>query len=275
MPQASFVSRRCFTYTFEFPTGGDGLRPGPGATPKMSPSTQRTLTFQHDAGIVLSADVGELSEIRAVAALARESGQVVALKVGVSTVLRFGLPAVANAVRAETDVPIIYDHQKAGTDIPRLGRLFAAACAEAEVTALIIFPHAGPLTLRGFVEAAQEAGLVPIVGLVMSHKSYLQSEGGYISNEAPERICEDSLALGVRDFVLPGTKPEIVRRFADGPFSNLDVSILMPGIGSQGGDLPSALAAAAPHRAYGIIGSAIYSAPDPALALGEFSRAFQ
>ena len=122
--------------------------------------------------------------------------------------------------------------------------------------------------LEAFVKAAFEHGLVPVVGLVMTHPSYLQSEGGYLRDDAPELICESSLSLGVTDFVLPGTKPDVVRRFSKSIFARAKgVSIMMPGIGTQGGSIKSAFEAAAPHRRFAIVGSAIYAAADPKLAL--------
>ena len=84
-------------------------------------------------------------------------------------------------------------------------------------------------------------------------------------------MAETAIELGVKDFVLPGTKPEIVKRFAGGSLSSLkDASIMMPGIGSQGGSLNIAFRAALPHRRFAIIGSAIYAAKEPRSALENF-----
>jgi orotidine-5'-phosphate decarboxylase len=138
---------------------------------------------------------------------------------------------------------------------------------------VIFFAQAGPRTLEGFVTAAFDADLMPIVGLVMTHDAYLASEGGYIVDEAPQRMAETAIGLGVTDFVLPGTKPEIVQRFAAGSLSGVKgASIMMPGIGSQGGSLGTAFQAARPHRRFAIIGSAIYGAKDPRAALESFIR---
>jgi orotidine-5'-phosphate decarboxylase len=107
----------------------------------------------------------------------------------------------------------------------------------------------------------------------MTHEAYLSSNGGYIVDTAPASICKTSLDIGVRDFVLPGTRPDIVADYANGLLAGpSDISILMPGIGSQGGDILRALTAAQPHRRYAIIGSAIYSAADPKAALLEFAQ---
>jgi orotidine-5'-phosphate decarboxylase len=222
-------------------------------------------------GIIFAADVDRLDKLAALVNQISAIPEIVAVKLGFSLGLRFGLPNVVKAVREKSDLPIIYDHQKAGTDIPQMGAPFAALCREAGIDGVIFFPQAGPNTLEGFVSGAIAEHLVPIVGLVMSHPAYLQSEGGYIVDDAPNRMAEKALELGVTNFVLPGTKPKIVREFAHNALAKMKVSIMMPGIGSQGGSLREACQAAAPHRSFPIIGSAIYAAKDPKAAANSFA----
>lgn len=198
--------------------------------------------------------------------------EVVSIKVGFSLALTYGLPSVVKMIREVSLLPVIYDHQKAATDIPQMGKPFAALCRDAGVQGVIFFPLSGPKTLEGFVYAAIESELEPIVGLVMTHPSFLQSEGGFIADSAPASICSVAVAMGIRSFVLPGTKTDIVSKFAKGGLSKLESgAIMMPGIGSQGGSLTAAFKAAEPHRRFAIIGSAIYNAPDPKAALDEFA----
>ena len=228
---------------------------------------------QYERGIILAADVETLDEVKRLVSICAEFEEVVAVKVGFSLALRFGLKPVVDAVRSENRMPVIYDHQKAGTDIPAMGRPFAEVCREAGVNAVILFPHAGPKTLEAFVSAALEAELTPIVGLVMTHPAYLRSEGGYIDDEAPDAICRTALSLGVRNFVLPGTKSEILTRYARGPLAGVaETAIMMPGIGSQGASVLTAFEAVAPRRRFAIIGSAIYAARDPRSAVDAFAK---
>jgi len=224
-------------------------------------------------GIILAADVSDLSLFVDLVSLASENTVVLAVKIGFSLALRYSLPRVVDVVRERTSLSVIYDHQKAGTDIPGTGELFMSACRDAGIDAVILFPQAGPRTLESWVTQARKFALIPIVGITMTHEAYLASEGGYIDDNAPAAICETSLRIGIKDFVLPGTKPHVVARYSTGPLRHVqNVSILMPGIGSQGGEILAALAAAHPHRRYAIIGSAIYSAPDPKTALSTFAR---
>ena len=227
--------------------------------------------FGQQSGIIIAADVQDLKQLRELASMSCEFTEVVAIKVGFMLGLRFGLPAIVKCVRDVCGLEIIYDHQKAGTDIPEMGQPFARACRDAGVNGVIFFPHAGPKTLEGFVKAAFDAELTPAVGLVMTHGAYLESEGGYIVDDAPDRIAESAIGLGVANFVLPGTKPEVIKHFASGRLAELkSASIMMPGIGSQGGSLTSAFRAAEPHRRLAIVGSAIYRANDRRAALQTF-----
>lgn len=219
----------------------------------------------------MATDVDSLDKLRAALDQISDVPEIAAIKIGFSLALRFGLPNVVKTVRELTALPIIYDHQKAGTDIPQMGRPFAVVCRDSGIDGVIFFPQAGPKTLEGFVSAAINENLVPIVGLVMSHSAYLQSEGGYIADDAPHRIAKDALALGVTSFVLPGTKPKIVQEFAQGVLAKTKATIMMPGIGSQGGSLQEACQAAAPHRSFPIIGSAIYAAQNPNSAAKGFA----
>ena len=101
-------------------------------------------------------------------------------KIGFALGLSHGLPRVIEVARKYTDKPIIYDHQKAATDIPDTGKQFAWTCKNAGVDAVIFFPQAGPKTEEAWIECALQEGLGVIVGGLMTHPKYLFSEDGYI-----------------------------------------------------------------------------------------------
>lgn len=237
----------------------------------MTEKAEKRDLWGRATGIVIAADVATLDELRAIAEMVAPVPEVVGIKIGFMLGLRYSLGKAVAAVRDAATVPVIYDHQKAGTDIPQMGKPFAATCRDAGVQAAIFFPLAGPKTLDGFVMGAFEEGLEAIVGLVMTHPKFLVGEGGYIDNGAPDAVCRAAIDLGVRNYVLPGTKTDIVSRFAKGPLAEIEpATIMMPGIGSQGGSIAAAFQAASPHRRFAIIGSAIYNAPDAAAALARF-----
>lgn len=135
---------------------------------------------------------------------------------------------------------VIYDHQKAGNDIPEMGKNFAQVLKDAGVDAAILFPFAGPKTQQRWTDECFNAGLKVIIGGVMTHEKFLVSEGGYISDDAPESIFILAAKMGVRHFVVPGTKINWVVKLKD-ILDNLlgpdEYALYAPGFISQGGDI--------------------------------------
>src|SRR3989338_6784099 len=87
-----------------------------------------------------------------------------AYKIGFELGLKYGLPKIVQVCRKHTKKPLIYDHQKAATDVPFTGEGFAKVCSEAGIDAVILFPQAGPQTERSWIEACKKVGLGVIVG---------------------------------------------------------------------------------------------------------------
>src|SRR4051812_4749951 len=69
-----------------------------------------------------------------------------AYKIGAALALSEGLRSVVKIARKYTQKPLIYDHQKAGTDIPDTGKQFASTIKSCGIDAVILFPFAGPTT---------------------------------------------------------------------------------------------------------------------------------
>ena len=129
--------------------------------------------------------------------------------------MRYGLPKIVKLTREYTDKPIIYDHQKAGTDIPKLGEKFVDVVKRAGIDAIIIFPQSGPETEKTWIKSAQNAGLGIIVGGLMTHQGYTDEEGGWIRKDRILRIYTLAAELGVRDFVVPGNRPNETRKIRE------------------------------------------------------------
>lgn len=226
--------------------------------------------FHKDYGIILACDVSTVEEAESLAKISVGIDEVVGYKIGFTLGLRFGLRQITDALKKINPLPVIYDHQKAGTDIPQMGDPFARCCKEGGVDGVIIFSQAGPKTLDSFISAIFKYEMIPICGGVMTHSGYLVSDGGYIIDDAPARIFQIALEKGVKQFVLPGNKPDLIQKYADILNKKPEVSVMMPGIGSQGGELDIAFSACIGLKPYSIIGSGIYKAQDPRGALESF-----
>jgi len=224
--------------------------------------------FKSSHGIIPALDSETLDEIKAVVAATTRITGVVGYKVGLTAVLRLGLAKAVQELRGVTDLPLIYDHQKAGPDVPDMAAKFTAICREAGVDGLILFPVAGPRAVREFAGGALRNGLLPIVGGDLPLPDYNVSGGGYVADDALARIIADAVALGVDHFVIPANNAARVKRLAADLVLLLDhpPALVLPGIGALGGSIGNVFAAAPGCRLYAVVGRAIYHAPDPAEA---------
>ena len=216
------------------------------------------MIIKFDRSVIPACDVSSLEDLEK---LIRETCEVKGIggyKIGFELVIPFGIKKVVETIRNHSDLPVIYDHQKAGTDIPDMGEKFIKACEG--VNAIIIFPQAGPETERKWIESAKANGMGVIVGGEMTHPKYLEKDGGFILSNAPKTIYEIAASLGVTDFVVPGNKPEKILEYKQFLESKgVKPVFYSPGLIAQGGDLTES-AKAAGDKWHAIIGRALYHA---------------
>ena len=193
-------------------------------------------------------------------------------KLGFVLGLSIGLPRAVEIARRYTQKPLIYDHQKAGTDIPDTGKQFAKVCKGAGIDAIILFPQAGPETERAWIDFARAEDLEVIVGGLMTHKKYVRSEGGYIADEAIVEMYERAAGLGVNDYVVPGNNPVAIRKIRMMLEREHSHPVFYsPGFVAQGGTIADAVAAAGDHY-HAFVGRGILAAKDMRAAAEELTR---
>ena len=191
-----------------------------------------------------------------------------AYKIGFELVIPFGMKKVIEEIRSLSDLPIIYDHQKAGTDIPDTGAKFMKACRG--VDAVILFPQSGPVVEEEWIKAGKNMKV--IIGGEMTHKGYLAKDNGYLSDDMPTRVYTIAANLGVEDFVVPGNKPDKIKEYkAMLEAMNVKPVFYSPGLITQGGSLSEG-AKAAGNNWHAIIGRGIYQAKDMNKAAKEFVK---
>jgi orotidine-5'-phosphate decarboxylase len=207
--------------------------------------------------IIPSCDVDSLEKLKRLVSETCDVSGVGAYKVGFELVIPFGSDEVVKTIRNLTNLPIIYDHQKAGTDIPDTGYRFMEACRLFD--AVIIFPQAGPVTERAWIGASQKEKMGLIVGGEMTHKGYLRSDGGYLEDSAPKKIYAIAAELGITDFVIPGNKPEKALQYAKLINAKVKNAVFYsPGLITQGGNIGEL--ARNLDSWHAIVGRAIYEA---------------
>lgn len=216
-----------------------------------------------DKSIIPACDFSELKKLKKLVKETSDIKGIGAYKIGFELVIPHGIKRVIETIRKHTDLPIIYDHQKAGTDIPDTAKGFMKAVKD--VDAVILFPQAGPDTERAWIKAALKQKLRVIVGGEMTHKGYFD----FIKESAPERIYDIAASLGVNDFVIPGNKPEKLRvcRAVLGE----DAIFYSPGLIAQGGSLTEGAKSAGKYW-HAIVGRGIYKQKDMRKAAKEIVK---
>jgi len=227
-------------------------------------------TIKLKRSVIPACDVDSLEKLEKLVKETCKVKGVGAYKVGFSLALPFGLKAVIKIIRKHTDLPIIYDHQKAATDIPELGEKFMKAIKGVDY--VILFPMAGPVTEERWIKAARKEKINIIVGGEMTHKAYLTKNGGFIDNYAPKKIFKIAVNKGIMDFVVPGNKPYMIeeyKRFLES--FGIKPVFYSPGLVAQGGSLTEG-AKAAGENWHAIVGRGIYEAKDIKKAAEEMAR---
>tara|TARA_B100001971_G_C18219414_1_gene556084 strand:- start:898 stop:1599 length:702 start_codon:yes stop_codon:yes gene_type:complete len=174
---------------------------------------------------------------------------------------RVGWEKWVDTIRGYTDKPLIYDHQKAGTDIPDTAKEFMSEIKSAGFDAIILFPLSGPKTQEAWIKAAQDFELGVIVGGEMTHEGFKTSEGGYISDSKIGDIYYNAVDLGVTDFVVPGNRIDSIERIKNIVDFSVkgDPVFYAPGFIAQSGDITES-GKAVGERFHAIVGRGIYQA---------------
>jgi len=218
--------------------------------------------FASRYGIIIACDISDGNELSTLVEMTQDLAFIQGYKIGMDLVVPHGIYKVTEIIRQYTDLPIIYDHQKFGTDIPEIcGGKVLEVLKSAGINGVIAFPQSGIKTLQAIVKRCKELALTPVIGGEMTHGGYIVSEGGYIADDAPERIYMDAAKLGVEYFVIPGTKLESMKKYCTELKRYIpEPKFLFPGIGKgQGGDIVAAFSAVQPYESYAIVGRGIYA----------------
>lgn len=220
--------------------------------------------IRKDKSLIIACDFSSLAKLKELVKNTCRLNNIGGYKVGLELTLENGLGKVIRTIKDRTNKPIIYDHQKGGTDIPELGEKFAKVCWQAGVNAVILFPFGGVKTEETWIKVCQNEGLQVLIGAHMTQEGFLESEGGFIGDKEPERIFTIAAKLGVRDFVVPANKVKFVKKYQkllERLLGKDNFTLYAPGFISQGGQI-SETGKVAGKSWHAIVGRAIYEATD-------------
>ncbi|MBI2449375.1 orotidine 5'-phosphate decarboxylase [Candidatus Pacearchaeota archaeon] len=226
---------------------------------------------ERDRSVIPACDVETIEQFEELVKKTADIEGIGAYKIGFELGLTYGLPKIVETARKHTSKPLIYDHQKAGTDIPDTGKNFARTCKKAGIDAVIFFPQSGPETERAWIYHAFDHGLKVIVGGRMTHPAYSVSEGGFITDEGAMEMYRIAARAGVSNFVVPGNKQDVIKSIKECIESDGVESVFYaPGFVAQGGKIEDATKVAG-NKWHAIVGRGIYSANDIRKAALEFT----
>jgi len=182
-------------------------------------------------------------------------------KVGSLLVEENGLGKVGDVAKKHAPKKaLIYDGQKRGSDIPDMVYKQVKQYARHGYDAAIIFAmQGGPEALLAGIHSGYENGINIIVGAEMTHQGFSKADGGCIAEEDMLRFYKIAASRGIRNFVMPGTKPERIKFYRE-DFEKDGVRPIMvfsPGFVTQSGSIgPGGNAAGKYFQA--IVGRGIY-----------------
>ena len=109
----------------------------------------------------------------------------------------------------------------------------------------------------------------------MTHKAFLESEGGFISEDEASKIYEVAANEGITNFVVPGNKPEKIKLYKELLESKgINPVFYSPGLIAQGGNITES-AKAAGNNWHAIVGRGLYKAENVNKAAKELVKALQ
>ncbi|HVS79320.1 MAG TPA: orotidine 5'-phosphate decarboxylase / HUMPS family protein [Candidatus Saccharimonadales bacterium] len=219
--------------------------------------------FGNQKGVVWAADVDPEQFAPTMEQIGDAEG-LVGVKIGFEVGLGLSLAEASRIVRAYSDAKVLYDHQKAGNDIPDTSVNFARAMERGNVDGAILFPFTGPRTQVEWTTALQGAGLGVFTGAEMTHPGFKEAEGGSIGDQALEQIIDIALDLGVGNFIVPGNKAASVEHWRKKIAQVRGVgrfAFAAPGFVDQGGSVTEAGSVAGPIW-HPIIGRGVHANKD-------------
>lgn len=202
-------------------------------------------------GVILALD--ETDPIKARSVASAVAPHVDAIKINWPLILSTGPTIITELSKL---CPIICDFKLA--DIPNTNRLITEQAIRRGAAGVIVQGFPGMDSLKAAVDASADAEVFVVTE--MSHPG-----GQEFTAPVADRIARMAVKAKASGVIAPATRPgriseirKIVGR----------LSILAPGVGTQGGSILEAIRAGAD---YVIVGRSIYSSPDPAKAAMEIS----
>lgn len=234
--------------------------------------------FEQKNGIII--DLSNLQDKSLIGAIeATESSPfVVGYKIGALPVLEAGLKDTLRNIRKISSKPLLYDHQKFGSDLPDIykGRLLELI-KSLGADGVFVFPLGGKEVLEAIINKCIDIELTPVVCGDLSYKGFFADEGGYIDIDIQQRIYLDAASYGVSHFMMSCNRVDRIKIYCHqlgGIIGQL--KIIFTGINSADcNNLPDACSQLKRNKVFTLFDSNFNNADDYVSALNTFWEGFK
>ena len=221
--------------------------------------------FNMNHGIIIECNFSGIGKLEAIIDATNDLDFVVGYKIGAELAISSKIKDIVGTIKKHTNLPVIYDHQKFGSDDPMFcGGSFLETLKDAGIDGLIIFPHGGVRSLEAATLKCIDLGILPIIGGDMVHNGYTEEEGGYIDGAAPQKMYIVGANFGAKHFVIPCTRLDRMKIYCHRLGNMVNNPILfITGVGIETcDDLVKACEIVKQYHSYVIIGREITDEKD-------------
>lgn len=168
--------------------------------------------FKAKNGILIEFNSDNTKIINNIISSTKDFPFIVGYKINAESIILSGLESILKLIKEQSSLPLIYDHQKFGSDDPDIsGGSIIEKIKNVGVDALVILPYAGKEILRRTIESCGRVGLLAIVCGDLPNKGYFNDEGGYIDSDSQQGIYLDAARLGISHFLMSCNRIERIQ----------------------------------------------------------------
>ena len=163
-------------------------------------------------GILISINNPDKALLQKIIESTKKLDYVVGYRISSLPVLKNGLDNIKEIIRDRNSKPVIYDHQKFGSDIvDNCTCEMLDAIKSCGFDGIIILPLSGKNALESIVNKCNSIQLLPVVCGDLPYNGYFSGEGGYIEQETQQHIYLKAANLGISHFVMSCNRIERIK----------------------------------------------------------------